>query len=177
MKYGLIGDPEFFAWCEQNGGALLAGDLEARIAAIETCIRAKAAIVAADERETSGRRALLNLGHTFGHALEAKAGFSDSLLHGEAVSIGMVLAFSLSVERGLCPEADAKRVEAHLASAGLPTAPASADAAALVRHMADDKKRAGGRTALILAQGIGRAFVADDVDLAEVEDFLRRQPG
>jgi 3-dehydroquinate synthase len=177
VKYGLIGDPGFFAKCEQDGGALLAGDAEARTSAIETCVRAKAAIVAADERETEGRRALLNFGHTFGHALEAEACFSDSLLHGEAVSIGMVLALRFSVERGLCPAADSARVEAHLASAGLPTAPDDADPASLVRHMAGDKKRSGGRTQFVLTRGIGKAFVATDVELSAVEAFLRRQPG
>jgi len=177
VKYGLIGDPGFFAWCEDNGPALLAGDSGARAEAIETCVRAKAAITAADERETGGRRALLNFGHTFGHALEAEAGFSDSLLHGEAVSIGMALAFAFSVERGHCPPADARRSRELLASAGLPTAPGKADPAELVRHMAGDKKRAGDRTNFILTRGVGKAFVAADVELAEVEAFLRRQPG
>ncbi len=177
VKYGLIGDPAFFAWCEQNGEKLLAGDTDARIAAIETCVRAKAGIVAADERETGGRRALLNFGHTFGHALEAESGFSDALLHGEAVATGMALAFRLSAGHGLCPVEDSDRVEAHLALAGLPTKAGDADPASLVRHMAGDKKQADGRTAFILTRGIGKAFVATDVELAEVEDFLRRQTG
>jgi 3-dehydroquinate synthase len=173
VKYGLIGDPSFFAWCEANGGALLGGDAGARVHAIETCVRAKAAIVAEDERETSGRRALLNLGHTFGHALEAEAGFSGELLHGEAVAIGMALAFRFSAERGSCPAEDAERVEAHLAACGLPTR-TRADPGALVRRMAGDKKAEGGRTPFILARGIGEAFVDQSVDLSEVEDFLRR---
>jgi 3-dehydroquinate synthase len=177
VKYGLIGDPGFFAWCERNGAGLLAGDCEARAVAIETCVQSKAAIVAADERETEGRRALLNFGHTFGHALEAEAGFSDSLLHGEAVSIGMVLAFRFSVERGLCPASDSARAQSHLASVGLPTSPGGVDPASLVDHMAGDKKRAGGRTRFVLTRGIGKAFVATDVELSDVEDFLRNQPG
>jgi 3-dehydroquinate synthase len=175
VKYGLIGDPGFFAWCESEGPALLAGDSEARLHAIGTCVRAKAAIVAADERETKGVRALLNLGHTFGHALEAEAGFSDRLLHGEAVSIGMALAFRFSAERGLCPTADSDRVEALLAEAGLPTRLPDVDPRSLVAHMAQDKKRSGGRTAFVLARGIGRAFVDETVEPAEVEDFLTRE--
>ncbi|HEY7810746.1 MAG TPA: 3-dehydroquinate synthase [Allosphingosinicella sp.] len=172
VKYGLIGDPDFFAWCEQHGAALLAGDVEARVHAIETSVRAKAAIVAEDERETKGRRALLNLGHTFGHALEAEAGFSDRLLHGEAVSVGMALAFAFSARRGLCSEADADRVGAHLASVGLPVRPEFGTPASLVAHMAGDKKKSGGRVPFILARGIGQAFVDQSVELAEVEAFL-----
>jgi 3-dehydroquinate synthase len=174
VKYGLIGDPAFFAWCEAEAMALLAGDAAARLHAIETCVRAKAAIVAADTRETEGVRALLNLGHTFGHALEAEADFSDRLLHGEAVAIGMCLAFRFSAERGLCAAEDADRVEAHLAGAGLPTRP-EGDAGALAAHMANDKKRQGGRTAFVLARGIGDAFVDRSVALSEVEAFLARQ--
>jgi 3-dehydroquinate synthase len=172
VKYGLIVDPDFFAWCEQHAAALLAGDVEARVHAIETSVRAKAAIVAEDERETKGRRALLNLGHTFGHALEAEAGFSDRLLHGEAVSVGMALAFAFSAERGLCPRGDAERVAAHLASVGLPVRPAFGTPASLVAHMAGDKKKSGGRVPFILARGIGEAFVDQSVELAEVEAFL-----
>ncbi|TMJ17763.1 MAG: 3-dehydroquinate synthase [Alphaproteobacteria bacterium] len=172
VKYGLIADPAFFAWCEANSAALIAGDAAARAEAIETCVRMKAAIVGEDERETGGRRALLNLGHTFGHALEAEAGYSGDLLHGEAVAIGMVLAFRFSVERGLCPSADADRVEAHLTAAGLPTRPVHGTPAALVGHMTKDKKREGGRTAFILARGIGQAFVDKGVELSEVEAFL-----
>jgi 3-dehydroquinate synthase len=172
VKYGLISDPGFFQWCEANGAALLSGDAGARAKAIETCVAAKAAIVAADERETAGIRALLNLGHTFGHALEAEAGFSDRLLHGEAVAIGMALAFRFSAGRGLCPAEDAERVERHLAAAGLPTRPEIGTPGSLVVHMAQDKKASGGRVAFILARGIGDAFVAQDVALGEVEAFL-----
>jgi 3-dehydroquinate synthase len=177
VKYGLIGDPDFFAWCEASGAALLAGDVEARIHAIETSVRAKAAIVVEDERETKGRRALLNLGHTFGHAFEAEAGFSERLLHGEAVALGMVLAFRFSAERGLCAPEDAERVAAHLAAIGLPVRPEIGTPAALVAHMAGDKKKSGGRVPFILARGIGEAFVDQSVELAEVEAFLSRELG
>jgi 3-dehydroquinate synthase len=177
VKYGLIGDPAFFAWCEAHGAALLAGDVGDRLHAIERCVRAKAAIVAADERETSGRRALLNLGHTFGHALEAETGFSDRLLHGEAVALGMALAFRFSARRGLCPAADAARVEAHLAASGLPVRLDIGTPAALAEHMRSDKKAAGGRVAFILARGIGEAFVDHSVEPAEVESFLASELG
>jgi 3-dehydroquinate synthase len=175
VKYGLIGDPDFFAWCEANGAALLAGDAVAREHAIATCVAAKAAIVAADERETSGRRALLNLGHTFAHALEAETGFSDTLLHGEAVALGLVLAFRLSAERGLCSDADAARVAAHLDGAGLPTRLEFGTGASLTAHVVRDKKAVGGRVPLILARGIGQAFVDDTMSLDEVAIFLDRQ--
>ena len=174
VKYGLIGDPAFFAWCEANGRALLAGDVEARLHAIETCVRAKAAIVAADERETSGRRALLNLGHTFGHAIETESGLSR-VRHGEAVAAGLVLAFRFSVRRSLCPAGDAERVAAHIAASGLPTCCAMGPG--LVRHMKADKKAARGRVPFILVRGIGEAFVDQSVDLAEVEEFLASEAG
>lgn len=174
VKYGLIGDPDFFGWCEDNGLAVVKGNSEARLKAIATSVAAKAAIVAQDEREASGRRALLNLGHTFGHALEAEAGFSERLAHGEAVAIGMVLAFAFSAERGLCHDADAERVRAHVESVGLPNR-IDADPARLVRHIRQDKKASGGQVQFILARGIGQAFVATDVRLDEVEDFLARQ--
>ena len=173
VKYGLIEDPAFFAWCEANGGALLAGDADARLHTIETSVRMKAAIVADDERETRGRRALLNLGHTFGHAIEAESGYA--ILHGEAVALGMILAFRFSAERGLCPPADAERVEAHLAAAGLPTRLEIGTPDALVGHMARDKKASAGRVPFILARGIGAAFVDATVELAEVEEFLARE--
>jgi 3-dehydroquinate synthase len=174
VKYGLIGDPDFFAWCETNAARLLAGDPEARRHAIETSVRMKAAIVGDDERETKGRRALLNLGHTFGHAIEAEAGLGG-MLHGEAVALGMALAFRFSAQRGLCPPGDADRVTAHLADAGLPIRLESGTPQRLVLHMAGDKKAAGGRTPFILAHGIGRAFVDESVELGEVEAFLRRE--
>jgi 3-dehydroquinate synthase len=170
VKYGLIGDRGFFAWCEANGAALLAGDAEARLLAIEHCVRTKARIVAEDERETTGRRALLNLGHTFGHAIEAESRYA--ILHGEAVAIGMALAFRFSAERGVCSVTDAERVATHLASLGLPTKVEVGTARSLVDHMASDKKASGGRVAFILARGIGDAFVDTSVELAEVEAFL-----
>lgn len=180
VKYGLIDDPDFFAWCETNGPALLAGDGAARRHAIATSVAAKAAIVADDERETSGRRALLNLGHTFGHALEAEAGFSDRLLHGEAVAAGMALAFRYSVRLGLCPAEDATRVAAHLRAAGLPdglaAAGIAADGSTLTAHMAHDKKASGGKVPFLLARGIGKAFLEKSVDLADVATFLDAEP-
>jgi 3-dehydroquinate synthase len=151
VKYALIADPGFFAWCEANGAALLAGDRAARRHAIETCVRAKTAFVAGDERETKGRRALLNFGHSFGHAIEAETG----LPHGEAVAIGVAMAFELSVARGLCPPEDAARAIAHLAAAGLPVR-TDVEPARLAERMAHDKK--GG--ALVLTRGIGKAFLA-----------------
>ena len=150
VKYGLIGDPAFFDWCESNAGALLAGERGARLHAIETCVRAKAAIVADDERETSGRRGLLNFGHTLGHAIEAETG----ILHGEAVAIGMAAAFRLSVERGLCPAEEAERAIAHLESVGLPTR-TDVDPERLAARMRHDKK--GG--VRVLTRGIGKAFL------------------
>jgi len=179
VKYGLIGDAAFFARLEREGAALIAGDAVARARAIAVSVAGKARIVAEDERETSGRRALLNLGHTFGHALEAETGFSDRLLHGEAVALGTVLAFDFSVARGLCHAVDAERVRLHLAQAGLPVtlsdAGIEATGAALVRHMQSDKKREDGRVPFILARGIGEAFVNRRVELAEVEAFLDEQ--
>jgi 3-dehydroquinate synthase len=171
-KYGLIDDPAFWDWCEQNGAALLAGDAARRIHAIEQSCRAKARIVAADERETTDLRALLNLGHTFGHALEAETGFGPDLLHGEAVGTGMALAFDLSAELGLCPTADAERVRRHLGAVGLPVRLRTIGgdnrrtwhAAKLIEHMRGDKKAEAGRLTFILARGIGKAFVTREVD-------------
>jgi 3-dehydroquinate synthase len=174
-KCGLIGDADFFAWCEANGADLLAGDPAAREHAIATSIAFKAAIVAADERETAGRRALLSLGHTFAHALEAETGFSDALLHGEAVALGIVLAFRFSAERGLCAGEDAERVAAHFEAVDLPTRLDFGTGASLAAHMAHDKKASGGRIAFILARGIGQAFVDTSVELDAVADFLDRQ--
>lgn len=176
VKIGLIGDAAFFDWCDGHLEAILAREPAALATAIETAVAAKAKVVAADEHETTGLRALLNLGHTFGHALESEAGFSDALLHGEAVACGIVLAFRLSAELGLCPADDADRVAAHIARAGLPAHPRdialSTDAATLVSHMTQDKKMQGGRLGLILARGIGQAFVTKQVELSRVEDFL-----
>jgi 3-dehydroquinate synthase len=171
-KYGLIDEPAFFAWCEENGAALLAGDRARRIHAIEQSCLAKARIVAADERETTDLRALLNLGHTFGHALEAETGFGDDLLHGEAVGAGMAMSFDLSVRLGLCPPADAARVRRHLGAVGLPVRLRSIggdnrrqwQAPQLIDHMRGDKKAEAGKLTFVLVRGIGKAFVSRDVD-------------
>ena len=170
-KYGLLGDADFFAWLEQHGGALVAGDRSLRQQAVRRSCAAKAAIVASDERE-AGRRALLNFGHTFGHAIETAEGFGG-LLHGEAVGVGLVLAFDLSARLGLCAPDDAARVRRHLAALGLPVAPpAGLDPRRLVALMAHDKKVRDGRIVFVLARGIGRAFVARDVPLDAVVELL-----
>jgi 3-dehydroquinate synthase len=176
VKYGLIDDAAFFDWLEGHGAALLDGETALRRHAVAVSCAAKARVVAADERE-AGQRALLNLGHTFGHALEAECGYGGELLHGEAVAIGMVMAFDLSARLGLCPAAEAARVARHLASVGLPTGLEALGgrrfaAARLIEHMRRDKKVTGGRIAFVLARGIGRAFLAKEVDLAEVEGLL-----
>ncbi|OYY72244.1 3-dehydroquinate synthase [Sphingomonas sp. 28-63-12] len=180
VKYGLIDDADFFGWCESNGAALIAGDIALRTAAIAHSIAAKARIVAEDERETTGKRALLNLGHTFGHALEAETGFSDALLHGEGVAAGMALAYAYSADRGLCPAADAARVAAHLRAVGLPDGLAAAGITAtgdtLVDHMRHDKKMAAGTLPFLLSHGIGATYLDGLVDLADVAHFLDRQP-
>lgn len=179
VKYGLIDDAGFFAWCEENGAALLAGDSEARHRAIAHSVAAKARIVAADERETQDVRALLNLGHSFGHALEAETGYSDRLLHGEAVAAGMVLAHQFSAAHGLCSAADAARVRDHIAGVGLPhsltSAGVNSGGAALAAHMAHDKKVRGGKLPLILTHGIGQSFVTDAYGLDAVAAFLDGQ--
>lgn len=178
VKYGLIDDPEFFGWCEANGAALLAGDPAAREYAIAHSVAAKARIVAEDEFETTGKRALLNLGHTFGHALEAEAGFSDRLLHGEAVAAGCALAFDYSAQAGLCAVGDAMRVREHWRASGLPDGLAASGLAAsparLVEHMRHDKKASGGRIPFLLARGIGQTYLDRDVALGDVEAFLAR---
>lgn len=172
IKYGLIDDAEFFGWCESNLDAFLSGDAAAREYAIVHSVDSKARIVAADEREMTGTRALLNLGHTFGHALEAETGFSDKLLHGEGVAAGMVLAFRYSARLGLCSEDDAARVATLLRRANLPTTLADANAVAsgerLVGHMLHDKKMAGSTLPFLLAHGIGETFLSKEVDLADV---------
>jgi 3-dehydroquinate synthase len=182
VKYGLIADAPFFAWLEQNWQEVFAASGDKRRHAVETSVRAKAAIVAADEREESGARALLNLGHTFGHALEAFAGYSDRLLHGEAIAIGMRLAFSFSVELGLCPAGDAARVERHFEAVGLPVKIAAISGARpapaeLLRLMAQDKKVKGGKLALVLVRGIGQAFVEREVPLPRLTAFLEKECG
>jgi 3-dehydroquinate synthase len=175
VKYGLIGAAEFFAWLEDNWQEVLSGRV-AREHAIATSCRMKAAIVMRDERET-GERALLNLGHTFGHALEAAAGFSGQLLHGEAVSLGMALAFAFSAKRGLLPATEAERVVRHLERVGLPARLSSLPGGApsidqLMQLMAQDKKVRHGKLSFVLARGIGKSFLATDVESAEVRAFL-----
>ncbi|NOJ39803.1 3-dehydroquinate synthase [Bradyrhizobium australiense] len=181
-KYGVLGDEAFFTWLEANHADIFSGGA-AREHAIATSCRAKAAIVSRDERE-NGERALLNLGHTFGHALETATGFSDRLFHGEGVSIGMVLAAEFSAKLGMISEADASRVERHLASVGLPThlqdiagfaQEGLADADALMALMAQDKKVKRGKLTFILLQAIGRAVVANDLEPALVRDFLQQK--
>ncbi len=174
-KYGLINDEGFFAWLEANWRDVFGGGA-AREHAIAVSCRAKAGIVARDEREW-GERALLNLGHTFGHAFEAAAGFSDRLLHGEAVALGMTLAFAFSARLGFAPAADAERMRHHLEAVGLPTRVAQVSGPwpgvdGLMDLMLQDKKVRRGRLTLILARGIGQSFVAPDANAAEVRAFL-----
>jgi 3-dehydroquinate synthase len=176
IKYGLLGDAAFFAWLETNGARVLARDPKALAHAIGRSVEMKAEIVAEDERE-QGRRALLNLGHTFGHALETSMGFSDALLHGEAVALGSAMAFRFAARAGLCPAADAGRAEAAIAAAGLPTrltavATSAYAAGELLGHMTQDKKAKDGRITLILPRRIGETFVAHDVDAGVLQTFL-----
>ena len=175
-KYGLIGDKPFFEWLEGHVDDILGGMAGPRVEAVRVSCAAKAAIVAADEREQAGR-ALLNLGHTFGHALEAATGYSDRLIHGEGIAIGMCLAFALSAELGLCKAEEAARVAAHLARAGLPThisdIPGTLpDADGLIASMAQDKKVSAGRLTFILARGIGQAFISREVPVDRLKTFL-----
>ena len=170
VKYGAIGDADFFAWLEANADALDARDDDALAEAIGFSCRYKAGVVARDERE-QGERALLNFGHTFGHALEAERGYGD-LLHGEAVAIGMVLAAKLSAALGRAPAEDADRLARLLSRFGLPVAPPRADADALLARMRLDKKNVSGRLRLILWHGIGKADIVPDVDEASVRAVL-----
>ncbi len=174
-KYGLIDDPGFFAWLEGSWREVFAGG-PARIRAIATSCRAKARVVAADERE-GGQRALLNLGHTFGHAFEADAGFTGRLVHGEAVAIGMIMAFGFSARLGLCAPEDEDRVARHLAAVGLPTKPSHIEgglpsAGRLLDLISQDKKVERGALTFVLVEGIGKAFVRKDVPESEVRAFL-----
>jgi 3-dehydroquinate synthase len=177
-KYGLLGDAAFFAWLEGHWRELFAGG-PAREHAVAVSCRAKAGIVARDEHE-AGERALLNFGHTFGHALEAAAGFSDRLLHGEAIAIGMALALNYSARLGLLARAEAQRAQRHLEEVGLPTKPSQIPGGAgsierLMELMEQDKKVRRGKLTFILARGIGRAFVAPEVDVADVAAFMREE--
>ena len=180
VKYGLISDPDFFRWLEENGPALFEGNEGARIHAIKKSCEAKAAIVSADEKE-KGARALLNLGHTFGHAFEAYFGYSNKLLHGEGVALGMALAFDYSASEGLCPAQDAERVKAHLKNTGLPSEISDLNseitADIIAKYMMQDKKVEQGKLTLILAKAIGGAFIAKDSDLSTVTAFLKEKTG
>ncbi|MCC2652652.1 MAG: 3-dehydroquinate synthase [Microvirga sp.] len=176
VKYGLIDDARFFAWCEANWKGVFAGGPERDEAVAQSC-RAKAAVVVRDEHE-NGDRALLNLGHTFGHALEKITAYdSTRLVHGEGVAIGLALAFRFSDSLGLCPPADAERVAAHLQAVGLPTRLSQVPGGcgtvdALLDAMAQDKKVKGGALTFILARGIGQSFIAPGVGADEVHRFL-----
>ncbi len=183
VKAGLIGDAEFFAWCETNGADLLAGDAAIQAQAVERACAFKASVVAEDERESKaeGGRALLNLGHTFAHALEAECGYTGALLHGEAVSLGLVLAFRLSAKLDFCTRADVERVEAHLRAVGMPCELGAFmaslgrrfSAAVLMGHMRRDKKVFGGRLTFVLARGVGEAVTSRDVPEGAVGAVLR----
>lgn len=177
VKYGLLGDAAFFAWLEENGPALAAGDVAARVEAVARSVQMKADVVVRDETE-QGDRALLNLGHTFCHALEAATGYSDRLLHGEGVAIGCALAFELSAKLGLCSQEDPSRVRAHLKAMGMKTDLADIPgelpgAKALLELMGQDKKVVAGQLRFILARGIGEAFVTGDVPPEQVLSVLR----
>jgi len=175
VKYGLLGDADFFAWLEVHAAGALAGAAHSLARMVATSVRTKAAIVAADEQERSGARALLNLGHTFAHAYEALSGMGDALLHGEAVAMGLADAFRLSERLGLCPAADRARVETHLAAMGLATTPpvGAFSPDAVVGAMRGDKKVDAGRLTFILVRGIGRAFVHREVAERDLLAHLR----
>jgi len=177
VKYGLIRDAAFFEWLEAEGRAVCDLEPAALTRAVMVSCRMKAEIVAADERETGDDRALLNFGHTFGHALEAETGFGERLLHGEAVALGMVLAFDFAVRLGLSSGQEAHRVRRHLAASGLPTTLAEiglsgAVADRLLAHMGKDKKVRDGAITLILPRGIGDCFVMRDSPRDRLRDFL-----
>jgi 3-dehydroquinate synthase len=178
VKHGLIADADFFAWLEANGPAVIEGDPEACRHAVLTSCRAKASIVQADETE-KGSRALLNLGHTFGHALEAQTGYSNALNHGEAVAIGLGLAFDLSVRMGLCPGEDRDRLRGHLAAVGLPVGlddltDVGWSAAGLIDLIGQDKKVRSGAMTFVLLRGIGQAFITQDVDRGLLAEVLEK---
>jgi shikimate kinase/3-dehydroquinate synthase len=178
-KAGLIGDAAFFAWCEHHGHGVVAGDREAQAEAIKRACAFKAAVVGDDEREEKPNdgRALLNLGHTFGHALEAEYGYTGGLLHGEGVAVGLGLAFKLSARLGLCPPVDAERVIAHVSAVGLPADLSMLNrrfsAETLISHMRRDKKMRDGTLHFVLARGIGQAFTSSAVPQEAILDLLR----
>jgi shikimate kinase/3-dehydroquinate synthase len=181
VKAGLIGEPAFFEWCERHGADVVGGHPDTQAEAIRRACAFKAAVVGDDEREEKGNdgRALLNLGHTFGHALEAECGYTGGLLHGEGVAVGLGLAFRLSARLGHCGAADAERVIAHLAETGLPAELRMLNrrfsAATLIGHMRRDKKVQDGALKFVLARGIGRAFTSSDVPVEAVTDLLREE--
>ena len=179
IKYGILGDLDFFEWCEENGASVVAHDAAAVEEGVSRSVAAKARIVAEDERETTGTRALLNLGHTFGHALEAETGYSNALLHGEAVAMGMVLAARYSVRRGLIDANDAARVTEAIASSGLrsdiSTLGLDCCGATLVEHMRHDKKMDAGALPFVLLRSIGAAFLDHEVPLDDIAVFLDGQ--
>jgi 3-dehydroquinate synthase len=174
VKYGLIRDRAFYDWLEQNGAALVKGNTDLRREAVLKSCAAKSQVVAADERET-GERALLNFGHTFGHALEAETGFGADLLHGEAVALGMRLAFDLSVKLRLCPPESARRVRRHFEAVGLRAELGRFDVDSLIAHMRKDKKVKDGRISLILVRDIGQAFVSREVADSDLREFLSQE--
>lgn len=181
MKYGLLGDAAFWAWLEENAAAMAAGDMTLRMAAVKRSVEMKAEIVTRDETE-QGDRALLNLGHTFCHALEAATGYSDRLLHGEGVAIGCSLAFALSARMGLVSQEEPSRVRAHLQSMGMKTDLSDIPgdlppAPELLALMGQDKKVVAGQLHFVLAQGIGDAFVTDQVPPEMVLDVLKAHGG
>ncbi|MBC6441128.1 MAG: 3-dehydroquinate synthase [Rhodospirillales bacterium] len=176
VKYGFLGDRPFFEWLEENGARVIGGDTDAQRHAVLTSCANKSSIVVADEKE-GNLRALFNLGHTFGHALEVSCGFDGNLIHGEAVAIGMAMAFGLSHQQGLCPGQDAERAVRHMRAIGLPVHPddlglPAQDASALVAHMSKDKKVQDGQIAFILLRGIGNAFITREIVPETVRDFL-----
>lgn len=184
VKYGLLGSEDFFVWLEKNGSALVTGDITARLEAVRMSCQIKVDIVAKDETE-QGDRALLNLGHTFSHALEAATGYSNRLMHGEGVAIGCVLAFELSARLGLCPQEAPSRVRAHLQKMGMKTEIADIKgslpaAAELLLIMAQDKKVVGGKLNFVLVNDIGKSFMTSDIDkdtiLSVLHDSAQSKP-
>jgi len=173
-KAGLIADAAFYAWCEAHAQAMLAGDAALLSEAIQRAVAFKALVVGDDEREEKPNdgRALLNLGHTFAHALEAETGYTGALLHGEAVAAGLVLATALSAKLGLCPQEDTSRIAAHLASVDLPTRIAGLPVDHLLAHMKQDKKMRAGQLTFVLSRGIGQAFTSRDVPEDAVREVL-----
>lgn len=172
VKYGLINDAGFFAWLEENGAALIKGSRTLRTEAIKSSCEAKASVVASDEKE-AGVRALLNLGHTFGHALEVENGYNDDLYHGEAVAMGIILAFQLSEKMGLCDNNDVDRITKHFKAVGAQEISAfDFPVDNLIKNMQGDKKMSGGKLTFVIANGIGKSFLSKEVNMGDVRDVL-----